>query len=208
MIAISGTCCKDCCASCRAERQKLYKHMTDEVRREQIAKLQRAVQSFAEVREELRCIYADGDLDVLKSAQVVGMTTNGVASKQELVAALGPKVYCILFPVACWHKKYGCMHVTCSPTHPPTHLLPSSLPASLSPCLPPPCISRLVRSVSGICTCACPNWNTVLSVHALSLSHSIYGLDKPLTACHTGGACGRGSRGDGGSHLGCPSTLH
>ena len=115
--------------------------MTDEVRREQIAKLQRTVQSFAEAREELRCIYADGDLDVLKSAQVVGMTTNGVASKQELVAALGPKVYCILFPVACCHKKSGRMHVTCSwsgpPTHPPTYCLPPSLPLCLPASLLP-----------------------------------------------------------------------
>ena len=37
-------------------------------------------------------MYADLDMNVLKRAQVIGMTTNGVASKQELVAAIGPKV--------------------------------------------------------------------------------------------------------------------
>lgn len=66
--------------------------MVSETRSEQLAQLQRAVKKFAEVREELRCVYADVDLSVLKGAQVVGMTTNGVASKQELVAAMGSKV--------------------------------------------------------------------------------------------------------------------
>lgn len=37
-------------------------------------------------------MHADMDLNLLKSARVVGMTTTGVASKQELVAAIGPKV--------------------------------------------------------------------------------------------------------------------
>ena len=37
-------------------------------------------------------MYADLDMNVLKRAQVIGMTTNGVASKQQLVAAIGPKV--------------------------------------------------------------------------------------------------------------------
>ena len=67
--------------------------MADQVKGEHLEQLQRAVKKFAEVREELRCVYADVDLNVLKGAQVVGMTTNGVASKQELVAAMGPKVH-------------------------------------------------------------------------------------------------------------------
>lgn len=50
------------------------------------------MQRLAEVRQELQCVYADLDMNVLKRAQVVGMTTNAVASKQELVAAIGPKV--------------------------------------------------------------------------------------------------------------------
>lgn len=37
-------------------------------------------------------MYADLDVNVLKHAQVIGTTTSGVASKQELVAAIGPKV--------------------------------------------------------------------------------------------------------------------
>ena len=76
----------------RAERQKLHRHMVNKMRSEQLAQLGRAVKKFAEVREELRCVYADVDLNVLKKAQVVGMTTNEVASKQELVAAMGSKV--------------------------------------------------------------------------------------------------------------------
>lgn len=66
--------------------------MTDEVRSEQVKKLQRALKKVAEVREELHCVYADMDLNVLKKAQVVGMTTNGVASKQQMVAAMASKV--------------------------------------------------------------------------------------------------------------------
>lgn len=66
--------------------------MVDAAHSDQFAQLQRAVNKFAEVREELRCVYADVDLSVLKGAQVVGMTTNGVASKQELVTAMGSKV--------------------------------------------------------------------------------------------------------------------
>lgn len=83
---------QNCLCTCRGERQKLYGYIQDEARSEQLAQLQRAISTFAEVREELRCVYADGDLSVLKGAQVVGMTTNGVASKQELVAAMGSKV--------------------------------------------------------------------------------------------------------------------
>ena len=66
--------------------------MTDEVHDEELQKLQRAVKSLANAREDLRCVHADMDLNVLKHAAVVGMTTNGVASKQELVAAMAPKV--------------------------------------------------------------------------------------------------------------------
>ena len=44
------------------------------------------------MRARLSSVHADMDLNLLKSARVVGMTTTGVASKQELVAAIGPKV--------------------------------------------------------------------------------------------------------------------
>lgn len=67
-------------------------HLVQTVKAACIADLQRHMQRLAEVRQELQCVYADLDMNVLKRAQVIGMTTNGVASKQELVAAIGPKV--------------------------------------------------------------------------------------------------------------------
>ena len=47
---------------------------------------------YESVREEQRHVQADVDLNILKRARLVGMTTAGVASKQDLVAAMAPKV--------------------------------------------------------------------------------------------------------------------
>ena len=76
----------------RDERQRVSKHLVQSVKAACIADLQRHMQRLAEVRQELQCVYADLDVNVLKHAQVIGLTTSGVASKQELVAAIGPKV--------------------------------------------------------------------------------------------------------------------
>lgn len=54
--------------------------------------LKLAMTEYERVRDEQRRIHADVDLNVLKEARIVGMTTAGVASKQELVAAMAPKV--------------------------------------------------------------------------------------------------------------------
>lgn len=47
---------------------------------------------YESVREEQRRAQTDVELNILKHARLVGMTTAGVASKQDLVAAMGPKV--------------------------------------------------------------------------------------------------------------------
>lgn len=51
-----------------------------------------AMREYEGIKDEQRRIHADVDLNVVKSARLVGMTTAGVASKQELVAAMAPKV--------------------------------------------------------------------------------------------------------------------
>lgn len=50
------------------------------------------MKEYERIRDDQRRIHADVDLNVLKTARLVGMTTAGVASKQELVAAMAPKV--------------------------------------------------------------------------------------------------------------------
>lgn len=54
------------------------------------------MREFERVRDDQRRIHADVDLNVLRGARLVGMTTAGVASKQELVAAMAPKVLTLL----------------------------------------------------------------------------------------------------------------
>lgn len=81
-----------CCPECSGERQKLYRHWYEELRQGWLEELKRAMQEFERVRDDQRRIHADVDLNVLRAARLVGMTTAGVASKQELVAAMCPKV--------------------------------------------------------------------------------------------------------------------
>ena len=50
------------------------------------------MRQYEKIRDEQHSTRADVNLNVLKGARLVGMTTAGVASKQELVAAMAPKV--------------------------------------------------------------------------------------------------------------------
>ena len=47
---------------------------------------------YEECKKALQAVHEDVDLSVLRGAQVVGMTTSGVADKQTLINALAPKV--------------------------------------------------------------------------------------------------------------------
>lgn len=78
---------------CRTERYKLYEHWKEELHAIWLTDLKQAMSEYESVREEQRRVQADVDLNVLKHARLVGMTTAGVASKQDLVAAMAPKVY-------------------------------------------------------------------------------------------------------------------
>ncbi|KAL0023688.1 hypothetical protein WJX79_001943 [Trebouxia sp. C0005] len=76
----------------RTEREKLYNCWNEQLRSGWLGKLKLAMREYESVRDEQRRIHADVDLNVLKGARLVGMTTAGVANKQDLVAAMAPKV--------------------------------------------------------------------------------------------------------------------
>ncbi len=77
---------------CRTERVKLYTCWSAQLRSGWLGELKLAMREYEGVRDEQRRIHADVDLNVLKGARLVGMTTAGVANKQDLVAAMAPKV--------------------------------------------------------------------------------------------------------------------
>ena len=77
---------------CRTEREKLYNCWSEQLRSGWLGELKLAMREYEGVRDEQRRIHADVDLNVLKGARLVGMTTAGVANKQDLVAAMAPKV--------------------------------------------------------------------------------------------------------------------
>ena len=77
---------------CSTEREKLYNCWNEQLRSGWLGELKLAMREYEGVRDEQRRIHADVDLNVLKGARLVGMTTAGVANKQDLVAAMAPKV--------------------------------------------------------------------------------------------------------------------
>ena len=84
------------------ERHKLYNHWSEDLRQGWLDELKLAMREFERVRDDQRRIHADVDLNVLRGARLVGMTTAGVAGKQELVAAMCPKVpLAVLLLVTC-----------------------------------------------------------------------------------------------------------
>ena len=78
--------------ACSGERQKLYAHLRQDLRNDWLEELKRAMREFDRVRTNQRELHEDVDLGVLRHARLVGMTTSGVANKQNLVAAMAPKV--------------------------------------------------------------------------------------------------------------------
>lgn len=76
----------------RQEREKLHKHLRELLMHSLVSELKSLMSSYDDKRQEIREIEDKIGLEVLREAQVVGMTTSGVASHQKLVAALSPKV--------------------------------------------------------------------------------------------------------------------
>lgn len=91
-----------CFSMCRTERHKLYEHWKEELHALWLTDLKQAMSEYESVREEQRRVQADVDLNILKRARLVGMTTAGVASKQDLVATMAPKVCALQH--ACNHQ--------------------------------------------------------------------------------------------------------
>lgn len=89
---------------CRVERLRVHDFIKDRVREDRAEELKGALKAYQSALEDQANVHADVNLAVLRGAQVVGMTTSGVASKQQLVAALAPKVFflCVGVGVGWW----------------------------------------------------------------------------------------------------------
>ncbi|CAI5528300.1 unnamed protein product [Closterium sp. Naga37s-1] len=74
------------------ERLKLLKHWLEELKATANAAIEAEVRNHAKKVAESRELMDIEDLQVLRKAQVVGMTTSGVAKMQRLITALGPRV--------------------------------------------------------------------------------------------------------------------
>lgn len=92
---------------CRTEREKLYNCWNEQLRSGWLGELKLAMREYEGVRDEQRRIHADVDLNVLKGARLVGMTTAGVANKQDLVAAMAPKVRLFLLVPSLLASQYA-----------------------------------------------------------------------------------------------------
>ncbi|GJP50064.1 hypothetical protein CLOM_g9208 [Closterium sp. NIES-68] len=79
-------------ATSAQERRKLVEHWVGEVRATANAAIQAEVESYSRKVRERSELQQVEDLQVLRRAQVVGMTTSGVAKMQRLITALGPRV--------------------------------------------------------------------------------------------------------------------
>ncbi|GJP61447.1 hypothetical protein CLOP_g18608 [Closterium sp. NIES-67] len=74
------------------ERLKLMGHWVEELHVTANAVIEAEVENHAKKVAESRELMEIEDLQILKKAQVVGMTTSGVAKMQRLITALGPRV--------------------------------------------------------------------------------------------------------------------
>ncbi|CAI5945983.1 unnamed protein product, partial [Closterium sp. NIES-64] len=74
------------------ERLKLLRHWLEELKATANAAIEAEVRNHAKKVAESRELMDIEDLQVLRKAQVVGMTTSGVAKMQRLITALGPRV--------------------------------------------------------------------------------------------------------------------
>ncbi|GJP63062.1 hypothetical protein CLOP_g20137 [Closterium sp. NIES-67] len=79
-------------ATSAQERRKLVEFWVGEVRATANAAIEAEVENFARKVQERSELQQVEDLQVLQRAQVVGMTTSGVAKMQRLITALGPRV--------------------------------------------------------------------------------------------------------------------
>lgn len=75
-----------------AERRVMLTFWTSEMKNELLEKLRHASCSYNESREELETIRTELDLRVLRQANIIGITTSGLARNIELLRGVGSKV--------------------------------------------------------------------------------------------------------------------
>ena len=80
-----------CCAA-RAERRQLAAHWCSHALEDVLGELQGALRQYNTAVQQCREVDQAVDRAVLSEASVIGMTTSGVAAKQTLINAVGPKV--------------------------------------------------------------------------------------------------------------------
>ncbi|CAI5506821.1 unnamed protein product, partial [Closterium sp. Naga37s-1] len=85
-------CVADPWATSAQERRKLLEHWVGELRDTANAAIEAEVENFARKVKERSELQQMEELEILERAQVVGMTTSGVAKMQRLIMALGPRV--------------------------------------------------------------------------------------------------------------------
>ncbi|CAI5462650.1 unnamed protein product [Closterium sp. Yama58-4] len=79
-------------ATSAQERRKLLEHWVGELRDTANAAIEAEVENFSRKVKERSELQQMEELEILERAQVVGMTTSGVAKMQRLITALGPRV--------------------------------------------------------------------------------------------------------------------
>lgn len=78
----------------RSQRRQLVDYWVSEQLNQAIGEVERIAAAYSRLQQELAAVQQVSDSRLLRDAAVVGMTTAGVASLQELIGTVGPKVSC------------------------------------------------------------------------------------------------------------------
>lgn len=84
--------CTDMSVLSLNDRVRLKGHWESEIKRELLGKLRRAMEQFKKDQEQLQLTYHERDLRCLHGAQVIGVTTTGLAGHATLLRKLVAKV--------------------------------------------------------------------------------------------------------------------
>ncbi|PKC62485.1 P-loop containing nucleoside triphosphate hydrolase protein [Rhizophagus irregularis] len=76
----------------KKERKRLHDHWRTKIYKEIVEKFSELQKRHEKIRQEINRIYDEGRRQVLKSSDVIGMTTNGAAKFQILIRSIGPKI--------------------------------------------------------------------------------------------------------------------
>ncbi|GES76034.1 P-loop containing nucleoside triphosphate hydrolase protein [Rhizophagus clarus] len=74
------------------ERERLHDHWRTKIYKKIVEKLSKLQKRYEENRKEIDNIHDEGRRQVLRSCDVIGMTTNGAAKFQNLIKSIGPKI--------------------------------------------------------------------------------------------------------------------